>query len=349
MTCHCIPLFFVDKGPDITDNIRNVSLSLLIDPSESGESMPHIWPIGGGKGGSGKSFIAGSLGILLAREGYKTVLIDVDLGAANLHTIIGIFDPQKSLSDFINRRVGALEETAMRTSLTNLDLISGAMCNLDCANLAYEQKMRLLRHIGKLPYDYILLDLGAGTAFNTIDFFMVSTTGIFITTPEPTAIENIYRLIRAVYFRKVRQIMNLHAFRSLAKEAEGRNSRAGVTNPDLLLHIIKEMDPPRGEMLEKALKTFEFSLIVNQHRKQDNPQLGRLISKIVEKHLNLKMHFMGNIAFDDRVHNAICKKMPFVDLYPYTQTAMDLRECGKKIMAADGRPEELSTAIHEVT
>ena len=45
------------------------------------------------------------------------------------------------------------------------------------------------------------------------------------------------------------------------------------------------------------------------------------------------MRFLGNIAFDDRVHNAVCKKTPFIDLYPYTQTALDLRECGKILTA----------------
>ena len=155
--------------------------------------MPNIWSIGGGKGGSGKSFITGNLGILLAKGGYKTLLVDVDLGAANLHTIIGLPHPEKSISDFVNKKVGTLQETVEPTPVPNLYLISGAMNNLDIANLAHEQKLKITRNISKLSYDYILLDLGAGTAFNTIDFFMVSDTGIFVTTPEPTSIENIYR------------------------------------------------------------------------------------------------------------------------------------------------------------
>ena len=52
--------------------------------------MPHIWPIGGGKGGTGKSFLTSNMGILLARQGFKTLLIDADLGAPNLHTIVGL-------------------------------------------------------------------------------------------------------------------------------------------------------------------------------------------------------------------------------------------------------------------
>jgi flagellar biosynthesis protein FlhG len=148
------------------------------------------------------------------------------------------------------------------------------MSDLDIANMAHEQKNRLLRHIAKLSYDYILLDLGAGPAFNTIDFFMISPTGLFITTPEPTAIENIYRLIRAVYFRKVRQTMNLQAFKNLTAETKEKSGQDASSNPALLLHMIKEMDPEKGNLLEKAFRSFEFSLVVNQHRKQDNPNWG---------------------------------------------------------------------------
>ncbi len=294
--------------------------------------MSMIWPIGGGKGGSGKSFLTGSLGVLLAREGFRTLLIDLDLGAANLHTIIGASYPRKCLSDFLNKRVQNLADTIVSTPLPLLHLISGAMNNLDIANLAHEQKMKLLRHIAKMPYDYILLDLGAGTSFNTIDFFMISEYGIFVTTPEPTAIENIYRLIRSVYFRKIRKALDSHRFQNLAREAEERNPLAKVTNPDLLLAVIRELDPEQGAMLFEELSSFRFKLIVNQHRKQDNPYVGAMICKIIARHLDLKIDFLGNVSFDDRVHNAICKTGLFMDLYPFTQTVHDLRQCVRKLL-----------------
>lgn len=294
--------------------------------------MPHIWPIGGGKGGTGKSFVTGSLGILLAGEGYQTLLVDLDLGAANLHTTVGAPESAKSLSDFINKKVASLDETVVPTPIQNLFMISGAMNSLDIANLAYEQKMKILREIVKLPYDYILLDLGAGTSFNTIDFFMISNSGILVTMPEPTATENIYRLIRSIYFRKIRQVLNVHHFRVLAKEAEERNSHATVTNPDLLLAVIKELDPEKGGMLEQELGAMEFGLVMNQHRRQDNPNIGRFICQIIEKHLALKMQFLGNVAFDDNVHLAVCQKHPLLAISPYGRTAVDLRECLKKLL-----------------
>ena len=120
--------------------------------------MAHVWPIGGGKGGSGKSFITSSLGRLSAELGKKTLIIDLDLGAANLHTLVGVPEPKKGFSDFIRKKIPLLEDTVVETPSANLFLISGAHDNFDIANLSYEQKIRTLRAIAKLDFDRILLD-----------------------------------------------------------------------------------------------------------------------------------------------------------------------------------------------
>jgi flagellar biosynthesis protein FlhG len=296
--------------------------------------MAQIWPIGGGKGGTGKSFLTGNLGILLARQRFKTLLIDADLGAANLHTIIGVSHPDRSLSDFLNKRLLTLEETVLETPIPNLFLISGASNRLDIANLAYEQKTKMLRAISRLDYHFILLDLSSGTSFNTIDFFTLSDSGIFVCCPEPTSIENFYRLVRSVYIRKIHQILKAYHFRKLAEEAEVRNPNATINNPEYLLDILKEIDLEKGRMVERILQAFQFKLVLNQVRKQDNSKIGILICRIIEKHLGLKIQFMGNVGFDERVHDELCKKGPFTDKYPYSQATMDLKALAKDIVGA---------------
>jgi flagellar biosynthesis protein FlhG len=295
--------------------------------------MAHIWPIGGGKGGTGKTFLTGNIGILLARQRYKTLLIDADLGAANLHTIIGLPHPDISLSDFINKRFLTLEQAVLKTPIPNLFLISGARNKLDIANLAHEQKMKMLRAISRLNYHYILLDLSSGTSFNTIDFFTLSDSGIFVCCPEPTSIENLYRLIRSVYIRKIRQILKAHQFKKLADKAQARNPDSVINRPEYLLDILREIDPEKGRMIERILQTFQFKLVLNQVRKRDDPRIGILICKIIEKHLGLKIQFIGSVGFDERVHDELVKKGPgpFIDKYPYSQATMDLKALIKGI------------------
>lgn len=298
--------------------------------------MAYIWPIGGGKGGSGKSFLTSSLGQLSAGLGKRTLVIDLDLGAANLHTLVGVPYPQKGFSDFIRKKILQLEDTVVETPFENLFLISGAHDNFDIANLSYEQKLKTIRAIAKLDYDCVLLDLGAGTSFNTLDFFLISQNGIFITTPEPTSIENVYRLIRSIYFRRIRSSFSVADFKTLEDASEAKFGRGSINKPECMMQVIDETYPGKYGQLQDELDVFRFKLIINQVRKHDNAALGLQICKMIEKHLRLHLEFAGNVAYDDHVHDAICQQVSFLERYPYTKTAGDLRELGKRIVQSPG-------------
>lgn len=135
---------------------------------------PQVWAIGGGKGGAGKSVVSTILAFWLARMGKRTVLVDVDLGGANLHTLLGIKSPLKTLNDFITKKSEALEDICIDTEAQNLRLISGASDVLSLANPHFSQKVKLINHFSRLDADYVMLDLGAGTSFNVLDFFLAA-------------------------------------------------------------------------------------------------------------------------------------------------------------------------------
>src|SRR4030065_2962674 len=71
---------------------------------------PRIWAVGGGKGGVGKSVISTNLGVALAKRGYRCILVDADLGGANLHTMVGIPNPAKSLTELFPKDAGNLAD-----------------------------------------------------------------------------------------------------------------------------------------------------------------------------------------------------------------------------------------------
>jgi len=298
--------------------------------------MAYIWPIGGGKGGSGKSFLTCTLGRLLAGFGKKTLLIDLDLGAANLHTFLNVPYPARNLSDFIRKKCSSLEDIILATPTPNLFLISGANDTLDIANLPYEKKMKTMRSIAKLQYDCIFLDLGAGTSFNTLDFFLISQNGIFIATPEPTSIENIYRLIRSIYFRRIRQYFTAAAFKELEDQAEQDFGSEAYNKPECIMQTVQRLYPETGAKLENDFNSYKFKFILNQLRKQDDAGLGPQMCRLIERHLGLKIEFVGNVAYDEHVHDAICRRISFLDRYPYTRAACDLRRLGGQITDSAG-------------
>src|SRR6185295_5775311 len=184
-----------------------------------------IWSVGGGKGGIGKSILTASLGWQLARMGKRVVLIDADLGGANLHTCLGLPNPEHTLGDFIQRRRETIEEVLVDTGTPGLRLISGASDFLGAANIKH------------LDVDVVLLDLGAGTSFNIIDFFLISDLSVLTVVPEPTSIENGYRFIKSALYRRLRAAAPHEGIRQVIDDALDPRSPRGIRTPlDLLVH-----------------------------------------------------------------------------------------------------------------
>jgi MinD-like ATPase involved in chromosome partitioning or flagellar assembly len=133
-------------------------------------------------------------------------------------------------------------------------------------------------------------------------------------------------------------VLKSDRFKNLSNEAEARNPETIIHNPEYLLDTLKEIDPEEGRIIERILKSFQFKLVLNQVRKQDNPKIGWLICKIIEKHLDLKIQFIGNVSFDERVHEVVCKREPFIEKYRYSQTTLDLEAVIKCIMSRTDEP-----------
>jgi flagellar biosynthesis protein FlhG len=160
-----------------------------------------ILPIGSGKGGVGKSLLATNLSIALAEAGRRVVLADLDLGASNLHTMLGLRSVDRGIGTFLTASKVPLSDIVLPTEYEGLSFIPGDAEIPGIANLKSAQKKRLVRNLLSLDADYLVLDLGAGTSANTLDFFLLSRTGIVITTPSLTAILNAYLFLKNAVFR----------------------------------------------------------------------------------------------------------------------------------------------------
>ena len=141
-----------------------------------------IWAFGGGKGGVGKSFVAGNLGILLAQNGHSVILADLDLGGANMHTWLGVNSPTKSISEFIEREEQDIKNLLIPTDIPSLNLLSGAKDGVEIANMKHTQKRRFITALRQWYADYIVIELGAGTVYNTIDFLVYAPPRLLLSS-----------------------------------------------------------------------------------------------------------------------------------------------------------------------
>jgi flagellar biosynthesis protein FlhG len=265
--------------------------------------------IGGGKGGIGKSLISANLGIELARRGKRVILVDADLGGANLHTTLGLEVPRRTLSDFIERRVSRIDDVVTPTGIPNLGLVSGALDHIDAANPRHAQKMRLLRHVQQLDADFAILDLGAGTHSNVLDFFLVSDHGLLVLVPEPTAVENAYRFVKAAFWRRMRNVAQVYGYEPLLRTVlDGGAFRSPVE----LVETVARKDPDAGANLARQLAVFRPRLVVNQARTPQDADIGRAVVAAWRKYFGLEMDYLGFIPYDDEMWRTLRARRPFL-------------------------------------
>jgi flagellar biosynthesis protein FlhG len=292
--------------------------------------MAQIYSIASGKGGVGKSFITANLGVLLANQGHRVLLVDLDLGGPNLHTFFGLANPESGLNSFLGRQVKDLNQVALESRVPNLFIISSMDCSMEIANLEHAQKLKIERAIKGLPYDQILLDLGAGTHFNTLDFFITSNDNLLVLTPEPTSVENAFRFIRTSYLRMIKRSLGRTVFNSILKEVVRRSGNGVAKLADMMAFLVK-WDPRTGHALERRLAEFRFNFVLNQFSTELNASFGRRIEKTCNRHFYSTFRFLGNISYDQRVHTAIFSRKMFINEYPYTATATDLQNITDKL------------------
>jgi len=262
---------------------------------------PRIVAIGGGKGGCGKTLVSACLGHELARRGLKAVLVDCDLGGANLHSLLGLEYPQKTLSDFVLRRCESLGELVVPTSAPGLGLISGARNAIQVANPMHQQKVRLLRAVSELDADVVVLDLGAGTHYNVVDFFLLANDGMVIVAPEPTSVENAYRFIKATFLRRMKAVVEDHGLREVLVGAGGHG---GVT-PAELLALLEAHSPVAGFAVRRELAAYRPFLVVNQTREPRDSGLGEAMVEASRRFFGVGLAHLGDLRYADQVWRAV--------------------------------------------
>jgi flagellar biosynthesis protein FlhG len=272
-----------------------------------------MWAVGGGKGGVGKSIVTLLLGASLARLGRKVVMIDADLGGSNLHTLTGMRYPEYTLADFVSRKVQSIEQLVSETPVDNLKLICGADDILGLANPKFAQKTRLFTHLRKLEADVILLDLGAGSSFTTIDFFLYAPNKIVVVTPQVTSIQNAYGFIKSSLYRCLNQTFskNLEAL-DLIRRASYSMQGETIDSIAKLYDALKPLGNGYQEMLADCVHQLKIKLLVNMVRDAKEKNVATIIKSVAKNYLGLEVELFGVVQYDDMLNASINRMSGFL-------------------------------------
>lgn len=234
-----------------------------------------------GKGGVGKTSFIINYAIMLAKKGKRVVLLDADLGMANIDVLLKV-NPRYNLIDVIDGEK-TLPEVIIDVA-DGVKLIPGGSGFQDLANLTSIQFHRITAGFDFLErhFDYILIDTGAGLSKSVTDFIFCSDETIIVTTPEPHAITDAYSIIKVI-LSKSRDINLKLVVNKCETPAEGKavlNRICGTVRNFLNC----SMDPA-GYILESRVVSRSIKEQVPFSITNPNSDAARNIESIVDTEL----------------------------------------------------------------
>ncbi|UVT14532.1 MAG: P-loop NTPase [Nitrospira sp.] len=287
--------------------------------------MARIISVASGKGGVGKSVIAANLALVLAQKGRQVVLADLDIGGADAHVLLGLPNPALTLTDFLNRRVEQLDALAQQLPIhPSLRIIPGTGDTLATANMPYSQKRRLIRNFQDIHADVIVVDIGAGTSYHALDFFLMADHHLAVATPDPTSVLDLYRFIKLAAIRRV-----LSMFLTRNVMAEGLANR-DYSSVEEVLDVAGKTDESGRSIAEATLSVFQPALILNRvtgRARVNVPQLKKLLKDYVGGDLTL----LGEIPEDPAMEQAVRAYIPVVQHAPSSPAAVALAKTAEAL------------------
>ncbi|MDI6797959.1 MAG: P-loop NTPase [Desulfatibacillaceae bacterium] len=307
-----------------------------------------IIPIASGKGGVGKTLLCANLCIALAKLGHSTVAVDLDLGGSNLYTCLGVPNKYPGIGDFLKADgEKSLQELAVPTSVDGLSFIPGDGSSAFTANITHDQRRTLMQGIKSLKQRFVILDLGAGTSFNSLNFFGMAPYGIIITTFETPAIMNAVMFLRNFAFRAVSGMVRPYpAVLADVVERIGRPVAPGEAPITVrgLFDLIARHDQTLAARVEKALARYRPRIVFNMG---DSPQELSILDRLdatIRQGLCLEPDFFGFIFYDDIVRQSAKRREVLLLKHPGSAASRGIIGLARKVIGAWDGPLAASGA-----
>ena len=256
-----------------------------------------IWAVGGGKGGTGKSLIANGLSLALAERGAQVILVDTDYGGPNQHTYCGIRKPEASLGQFFEER-RPLGDLALDTAVPGLRLIAGNLNSANSDGITWAQKQKLFRHLRLLQADHVVLDLGAGSQYDTLDTFLLADVQVGVILPDALAIENFYLFLKNLKYRQLGNLLSVAGLKERAREIWKNRQDYGIHDARGFVQHLRTLGDGFGERLDRERGRTFLHVVLNQVREFSQVELGLAVKSSMRKYFQIDGELAGYLRYD---------------------------------------------------
>jgi len=294
-----------------------------------------IIPVASGKGGVGKSLLSANLAIALGQAGKRVLLADLDLGASNLHLVLGVQSPRAGIGTFLTG-ASSFADSVIETNYKNVSFIPGDSEIPGLTALKAPQKAALTRNFLKADADYLVLDLGAGTHLGILDFFLMSHRGIVVTAPSVTATLNAYLFLKNATFRLMYSCFKKGspAWAFLENLKNDSTSLQRMYIPRIIEEIAK-VDPESAARFHARADAFRPRLVMNMIDDPKDADKALKIRRSCKEYLNIDLEHLGVIYRDTMQDTALASRLPVIVYKPQAMLSQAIFRIADKILQAE--------------
>ncbi|MCE3011213.1 MAG: P-loop NTPase [Proteobacteria bacterium] len=277
-----------------------------------------IWSVGAGKGGVGKTFTVSSLGITLSKLNHNVLLLDLDLSGANLHSTFGLPLTQNNLRKFVSGEK-SIKELITLTGIPRVSYVQGFWDNWTPSELNERMITELFSQVRELPFDFVIVDLGAGPSPTYLEVFKRSDERILIGNSEPTTVEKTYRFIETYVCSTLKERVSSEQYLALEKALRDYrwNQGKGYFSFRNFLKTQIGSDLNYSQVFEER----PIHFIVNSSRSRLDQDLGFSMKSVCTKYYDFPLNYLGPIDFDNAVWQAVRNCEPVLIEKPFTPIA----------------------------
>ncbi len=316
--------------------------------------MSQIIPIASGKGGVGKSLLSANLAIALGQSGKKVVLVDLDLGASNLHLVIGQHPGTASLGSWFTEK-SDFKDIVVPTDYKNVSFIAGDNQIPDLTSLKHAQKVKLIRNLNNIDADYVILDLGAGTHQFILDMFLLSPQGIIVSAPAVTATLNGYLFLKNAVFRLLyttfkRGTPGRQYLDNLKKDS---STMQKLYIPQLVQQL-SLVDPQNTQLFVTRMSQFRPRLVMNMIEDPKDADKASRIKASCNQYLGLDLEYLGVMFRDMLQDKALSSQLPIVVYKPQSVLGQAIYRIADKVIStpmhkfdSEFTPDSFNDNFHE--
>jgi flagellar biosynthesis protein FlhG len=222
--------------------------------------LPVIASVSSGKGGVGKTFVTVNIASCLAQQGKRVLIVDCDLGLANVDVMIGV-NPRYTLKEVVFGDTDVCD-VAIQTKY-GFDFVPASSGAAEMVQLMYEDIEKIKEALGKLAqkYDLVILDTGAGISESVLQFNLFANRNMIVLNRELTSLTDAYATIKVIY-----QAFGKDSFNIIVNTARNEGEAKKIFNHidsicrrflgfslHYLGHIVYDESVPRSIMKQEVL------------------------------------------------------------------------------------------------